>query len=137
MACFEFQVESPSSELGWLVCLAVTGSSRYTDGVVEDRSSAASVAAAAGGLLEDVAFFDHFFGRLTRGGGKQSSSSDEGDGPDARILEEVRKTCETSQQDETQHSRGCSVRRKFSNFLFVCRCVLGDLRMIELCLSLL
>lgn len=99
-------MESPSPELGWLVCSAVTGSSRFTDGVVEDRSAAvaAAAAAAAGGLLDDAAFFDYFFGRLTRTNREKESSDDGGDGSDARILEEVSRNVTA---DETQLRGGC------------------------------
>lgn len=134
-------MESPSPELGWLVCSAVTGSSRFTDGVVEDRSAvvaAAAAAAAAGGLLDDAAFFDHFFGRLTRSNREKESSDDDGDGSDARILEEVNRNVTV---DETR-LRGVCLWRESSQdfilfilcFLFIC---LDELRTIGYILSAL
>lgn len=96
------QVDSPSPELGWLVCHALTGSSRGTtdgDGGSGAGTAAGAVAAAAAaGLLDDEAFFRHFFGRLTSEGGIDTQCSPpvaddagRGDGADARILEQVRK----------------------------------------------
>lgn len=96
------QVESPSPELGWLVCHAITGSSRHTTGGDSgSRTGTAAAAAAAAGLLDDEAFFRHFFGRLTgEGEGDTDMQSPRpvvdgvrggvgGDGADARILEQV------------------------------------------------
>lgn len=109
-------MESPSPELGWLVYLALTGSSMEST-TVDGGVGIGSVAAGTGvgaevgvvapaRLLDDEAFFVHFFGRLTRGrggtdiptgpplpppvgeGGGGDRDGD-GDGPDARILEEV------------------------------------------------
>lgn len=89
-ACSLRQVESPSPELGWLVCLALTGGSRdAADGGGGEVRTAAEAAAAAG-LLDEEAFFQHFFGRLAGesfdGVGREGGDAD---GLDARVLAQV------------------------------------------------
>ncbi|CAN0203319.1 unnamed protein product, partial [Scytosiphon promiscuus] len=95
-ALMRLQVESPSPDLGWLVCLALTGSSR--DGSTQDSGDGGNdgvggdpgAEKAAAGLLDDEAFFRHFFVQLTGGGGGGGGDvAADGDGADARILEEL------------------------------------------------
>lgn len=75
------QVESPSSGLGRLVCLALTS-----------KSGDAGAAAAAAGVLDDETFFCQFFERLVGGNNTEErieahiGDADESDG---RILEQV------------------------------------------------
>lgn len=85
------QVGSPSPELGRLVCFALTGNSGDTARLDADGAATAASTAASAGLLEDDSLFRHFFGCLAAGVGiDESTGSDGGDGPYARILEEVR-----------------------------------------------
>lgn len=97
-----FQVESPSPELGWLVCLAITARSSRDNSDVVGGVTADTAAAAQADLLDAEIFFQHFFGRLTTAAGGTGDDADsrsssfgsgggcvDGDGADARMLEEV------------------------------------------------
>lgn len=94
-----------------MICLALTGSTASASArntPLHSSSLAVNVGcemvevAAAAGVLNDEAFFEHFFGRLRGGRGGDSGENrismddhtgggggDCGDGPDARILEQV------------------------------------------------
>ncbi|CAM9715239.1 unnamed protein product, partial [Ectocarpus sp. 4 AP-2014] len=105
-ALMRLQVESPSPELGWLVCLAITARSSRDNSDVVGGVTADTATAAQADLLDAEVFFQHFFGRLTTAAGGTGGDADsrssafgsgggcvDGDGADARILEELVRSC--------------------------------------------